>query len=226
MVTALVVVFVVAYAAIALEHPLKVNKSASALIGAGLLWTLFALATGAHHLVGEQLRDSLATTAGIVFFLMGAMTIVEVVDAHNGFEVITSPHQDHQPLLADVAGRLRHVLPQRRAGQPDDHHRDDLADEEAARQARRPPLLRRHDRHRRQRRRRLVADRRRDDHDALDRRPDHDAQHHEVGLSRLRRQPGRAAGDHQLPAPGTDGDPARGDESGDTLTPAPPSSAT
>ena len=89
MVTALVIVFIVAYAAIALEHPLKVNKSASALIGAGLLWTLFALATGAHHLVGEQLRDSLATTAGIVFFLMGAMTIVEVVDAHNGFEVIT-----------------------------------------------------------------------------------------------------------------------------------------
>ncbi len=90
MVTALVIVFVVAYAAIALEHPLKINKSASALVGAGLLWTLFALATGAHHLVGEQLNESLAATAQIVFFLMGAMTIVEVVDAHNGFEVITS----------------------------------------------------------------------------------------------------------------------------------------
>src|SRR5512133_1101797 len=62
----------------------------TALIGVGLLWTLFALATGAHHLVGEQLNESLASTAQIVFFLMGAMTIVEVVDAHNGFEVITS----------------------------------------------------------------------------------------------------------------------------------------
>ncbi len=90
MVTALVAVFVVAYAAIALEHQLRVNKSASALIGAGLLWTLFAMASGAHHLVGEQLNESLAATAQIVFFLMGAMTIVEVVDAHNGFEVITS----------------------------------------------------------------------------------------------------------------------------------------
>lgn len=90
MLTALVIIFVIAYAAIALEHPLKVNKSASALIGAGLLWTIYALFTGDHHLVNEQLGESLMGTAQIVFFLMGAMTIVEVVDAHNGFEVITS----------------------------------------------------------------------------------------------------------------------------------------
>lgn len=89
MLTAIVVVFVIAYAAIALEHPLKINKSASALLGAGLLWTIYALAMGDHHLVGEQLGESLMGTAQIVFFLMGAMTIVEVVDAHNGFEVIT-----------------------------------------------------------------------------------------------------------------------------------------
>lgn len=90
MLTLLVAVFVLAYLAIAFEHPLKVNKSASALLGAGLLWTIYALATGDHQLVGEQLNESLATTAQIVFFLMGAMTIVEVVDAHHGFEVITS----------------------------------------------------------------------------------------------------------------------------------------
>ncbi len=90
MLTAIVVIFVIAYAAIALEHPLKVNKSASALIGAGLLWTIYALSTGDHTLVGHQLNESLMGTAQIVFFLMGAMTIVEVVDAHNGFEVITS----------------------------------------------------------------------------------------------------------------------------------------
>jgi Na+/H+ antiporter NhaD/arsenite permease-like protein len=89
MITAIIVVFVIAYAAIALEHPLKINKSASALLGAGLLWTIYALATGDSHLVGEQLGESLMGTAQIVFFLMGAMTIVEVVDAHNGFEVIT-----------------------------------------------------------------------------------------------------------------------------------------
>lgn len=90
MLTALVVVFVLAYAAIALEHPIKVNKSASALVGAGLLWTIYALSMGNGHAVSEQLGESVMSTAQIVFFLMGAMTIVEVVDAHNGFEVITS----------------------------------------------------------------------------------------------------------------------------------------
>ena len=90
MLTAIVLVFVVAYAAIALEHPLNVNKSASALLGAGLLWTLYAVATGDPTKVGHDLNESLMGTAQIVFFLMGAMTIVEVVDAHNGFEVITS----------------------------------------------------------------------------------------------------------------------------------------
>lgn len=90
MLTALVIVFVLAYAAIALEHPLKINKSASALIGAGLLWTIYAVVSSDAHLVGEHLSESLTGTAQIVFFLMGAMTIVEVIDAHNGFEVITS----------------------------------------------------------------------------------------------------------------------------------------
>lgn len=90
MLATLVIVFVIAYAAIALEHPLKINKSASALIGAGLLWTIYALSLGDPHGLSEQLGESLTGTAQIVFFLMGAMTIVEVVDAHNGFEVITN----------------------------------------------------------------------------------------------------------------------------------------
>ncbi|WP_153117460.1 sodium:proton antiporter NhaD [Rhodocyclus tenuis] len=90
MLTTLILIFVVAYAAIALEHPLKINKAASALICAGLLWTIYAVSLGDTHLLGEQLGESLMTTAQIVFFLMGAMAIVEVVDAHDGFEVITS----------------------------------------------------------------------------------------------------------------------------------------
>lgn len=90
MTTAIIIIFIIAYAAIALEHPLKVNKSAIALIGAGLLWTIYALSTDDHHLLNEKLGESLMGTAQIVFFLIGAMTIVEVVDAHNGFEVITS----------------------------------------------------------------------------------------------------------------------------------------
>lgn len=90
MLIAIAAIFVIAYAAIALEHPIGVNKSASALLGAGLLWTIYALATGDHTIVGRQLDESVASTAQIVFFLIGAMTIVEVIDAHDGFEVITS----------------------------------------------------------------------------------------------------------------------------------------
>ena len=78
-----------AYAAIALEHPLKVNKSASALLGAGLLWTVYAV-QGNSDVVGEELSESLGQIAQIIFFLMGAMTIVEVIDAHNGFALVTS----------------------------------------------------------------------------------------------------------------------------------------
>lgn len=90
MLVAVVTVFVIAYAAIALEHPLNVNKSASALLGAGLLWTIYAVMTGDVALVEEQLGHSLVDIAQIVFFLMGAMTIVEVIDSHDGFEVVTS----------------------------------------------------------------------------------------------------------------------------------------
>jgi Na+/H+ antiporter NhaD/arsenite permease-like protein len=107
----LVIVFVVAYAAIALEHPLKVNKSATALIGSGLLWTVYALSTDDHTLVGHQLNESLTGTAQIVFFLMGAMTIVEVVDAHNGFEVITSRiHTTKQSTLVWLVGFVTFFL--------------------------------------------------------------------------------------------------------------------
>lgn len=90
MLVAIIVIFVLCYTAIALEHPLKINKSASALVGAGLLWTIYALAGGDHANISAQLGESLTDTAQIVFFLMGAMTIVEVVDAHHGFDVITS----------------------------------------------------------------------------------------------------------------------------------------
>ena len=90
MLTTLVIIFVLAYAAIAFEQPIKINKSASALVGAGLLWTIYAVNTGDAQVVGAHLSESLISTAQIVFFLMGAMAIVEVVDAHNGFECITT----------------------------------------------------------------------------------------------------------------------------------------
>ncbi len=91
MMTMIAVIFVLCYAAIALEHPLRINKSAIALIAAGLMWSLYSFASplGVHG-VSEQLSEKLAETAAIIFFLICAMTIVEVTDSHGGFEVITS----------------------------------------------------------------------------------------------------------------------------------------
>ena len=86
----LIAVFFVTYAAITLEHQTGVNKSAPALIGAVVLWAIYAFGVGNMPLVTEHLNESLVTTAQIIFFLMGAMTIVEVVDSHGGFEIITS----------------------------------------------------------------------------------------------------------------------------------------
>jgi len=86
----LIIVFLLAYAAIAFEEPLGINKSGAALIGAVVLWTIHALFTGAPKVIDEELAASLTETAQIVFFLIGAMTVVEVVDSHDGFEVITS----------------------------------------------------------------------------------------------------------------------------------------
>jgi Na+/H+ antiporter NhaD/arsenite permease-like protein len=87
---AIVIIFIVVYAAIALEHPIKINKAATALVGAGLLWSAYAVLSEDSAVVTRQLNESVANTAQIIFFLIGAMTIVEVIDAHNGFEVITS----------------------------------------------------------------------------------------------------------------------------------------
>ena len=87
----LVTLFVITYAAIAFEEPLRINKSAAALVGAGLLWTIWALGGGggSGHDAGGQLSETLVGTAEITFFLMGAMTVVEVIDTHGGFEVVT-----------------------------------------------------------------------------------------------------------------------------------------
>jgi len=90
MTSLLALLFILTYLAIVLEHPLRINKSATALIGAGLLWTLYALLGPTAEVLNTELAESLTGTAQIVFFLIGAMAIVEVVDAHDGFEALTT----------------------------------------------------------------------------------------------------------------------------------------
>ncbi|MFM7193515.1 MAG: sodium:proton antiporter NhaD [Bacteroidota bacterium] len=91
-----ILVFVVGYIAIAFEHPIRVNKTASALLTGVLCWTIYSF-TGSEH-VGEDLRHHLGQIAEIIFFLLGAMTIVELVDAYQGFRIITDKIQTKNPV--------------------------------------------------------------------------------------------------------------------------------
>lgn len=126
MITSLIILFFIGYLAIALEHPLKIDKTATALMLGMLLWIIYAL--GAEYIVplidGESLKEYIAAhpalaneslhkqalsyvtdvklveTLGDVtqtlFFLIGAMTIVELVDIHGGFTVVTSHIRTHK----------------------------------------------------------------------------------------------------------------------------------
>lgn len=106
----MVVIFVVGYAAIVFEHPIKIDKAASALLIGVLTWTVYLIGAeeiisldNAHYLkwlvhhegdvrhfiIDGEIGHHLDEIAQILFFLLGAMTIVELIDAHEGFAVIT-----------------------------------------------------------------------------------------------------------------------------------------
>lgn len=112
----MVIVFILGYIAIALEHPLKIDKAASALLIGSLTWVIYI--TGSfdiftsglsdawneyfaanpdantvegmrHFIVHNEIIEHLGEISEILFFLLGAMTIVEITDQHQGFKVIT-----------------------------------------------------------------------------------------------------------------------------------------
>ena len=89
MTTIIVIVFIVGYLGIAFEHPLNINKAASALLTGVICWSIFAVWGGDKQHIADELGHHLSDIAGILFFLLGAMVIVELIDAHDGFEVIT-----------------------------------------------------------------------------------------------------------------------------------------
>jgi Na+/H+ antiporter NhaD/arsenite permease-like protein len=85
----IITIFVLGYAAIALEHKIKLNKAASALITGVLCWVVYVVSVPDKHLINEQLTQHLGELSGILFFLLSAMTIVELIDSHDGFNIIT-----------------------------------------------------------------------------------------------------------------------------------------
>lgn len=86
----LLIIFAIGYLAIAFEHQIKVNKAASALITGVLCWTIYILNGADHDVAHHALLEHMGEISGILFFLLGAMTIVELIDAHDGFEPISS----------------------------------------------------------------------------------------------------------------------------------------
>ncbi len=91
MVLSIVIVFIIGYIFIAFEHFVKVDKAASALIMGVVCWALFAILTPTTNSEVEgKLLHSMSEIAGILFFLLGAMTIVELIDSHEGFDIITN----------------------------------------------------------------------------------------------------------------------------------------
>ena len=85
----LITIFILGYLAIAFEQPLKLNKAAAALLTGVLCWTTYTIQSQSPETVIKELNEHLGEIASILFFLLGAMTIVEVIDSHNGFEIIT-----------------------------------------------------------------------------------------------------------------------------------------
>lgn len=86
----IVLVFLIGYFSIIFEYNIKVNKTAAGLAMAVLTWMFLFLIRG-HDLADstEALAQKLGEVSQIIFFLMGAMTLVELIDSHKGFKVIT-----------------------------------------------------------------------------------------------------------------------------------------
>lgn len=89
MTTAIILIFIIGYLGIAFEHSIRINKAATALVTGVLCWTVYILFAEDKDFVAGQLTHHLGNLSQILFFLMGAMAIVELVDAHDGFEIIT-----------------------------------------------------------------------------------------------------------------------------------------
>src|SRR5581483_11748766 len=86
----ILLVFCIGYAAIIFEHSIKLNKTAVALLIAVLCWSIYL--TTSHLPVSDNIKalgHNVSDISQIIFFLMGAMTLVELIDTHRGFKIIT-----------------------------------------------------------------------------------------------------------------------------------------
>ena len=85
----IILIFILGYASIAFENTIRINKASIALITGVLCWVVYIFLSNSKRHVTEQLTGHLGELSQILFFLMGAMTIVELMDAHGVFDLIT-----------------------------------------------------------------------------------------------------------------------------------------
>lgn len=88
MILTMIILFALGYMCIALEHRIKIDKSATALAMFAVIWSVYALASGDAD-TGSKLLEHLGSTCETLVFLIGAMTIVDLIDQHGGFSIIT-----------------------------------------------------------------------------------------------------------------------------------------
>ena len=172
---AIVIVFITGYLCIALESVTKVNKAAVALLMFVFCWTFFMLDPGAYltgvsseglvNVVSEAIEHHLGSTSTTLFFLMGAMTIVEIVDQNGGFNFVrdTLKTKSKRALLWRIA-----IMTFCHPRQSDYEHRygDDTA--QIGTRPQRPTRLRLADHYFRQFGWRFLPHRRRNNHYALE----------------------------------------------------------
>jgi NhaD family Na+/H+ antiporter len=99
MLITLILIFVIGYLAIVFEHNININKTASALLTGVIIWTSYALFSSDKSIVSGELSHHLASVSEILFFLLGAMTIVELIDAHQGFKIVTDRINSRNPVV-------------------------------------------------------------------------------------------------------------------------------
>ena len=84
------IIFIIGYAMIIFEHPLKIDKAAAALLTGVLIWAGFVMGSSDGHEIVEKFTHHIPDIAGILLFLIGAMTIVELIDLHQGFDIVVN----------------------------------------------------------------------------------------------------------------------------------------
>lgn len=89
MIPILLTIAILGYLAVILESPLKIDKTISALLTGSLCWIIIAIFQKDQHEISHKLIEYFGEISGLLIFLLGAMTIVELIDIHKGFTVIT-----------------------------------------------------------------------------------------------------------------------------------------